>query len=103
MAATSERLLCALCWACVFSQQLREIEKCGELLFTPRALPFLILSSDHCSSESMAFVTLERVPVVYAEVIVLNGRVGALAVFFLELFVLYEVGASQIGQFAIKN
>lgn len=51
----------------------------------------------------MAFVTLERVPVVYAEVIMLNGRVGALAVFFLELFVLYEVGASQIGQFAIKN
>lgn len=50
----------------------------------------------------MAFVTLEKVPVVYAEVIMLNGRAGAFAVFS-ELLVLYEVGASHIGQFTIKN
>lgn len=53
-------------------------------------------------SISLAFVTLESLPVVYAEVM-LNGRVGAPAIFSSEPFVLWNVGASHIGQFAIKN
>lgn len=49
MAATSERLLWVLCWACIFSEQLREIKTCAELRVKPRAVPSLAISSDHCS------------------------------------------------------
>lgn len=104
MAASSERLLWVLCWACVFSQQLREIKKCSELRFKPRTIPFLTISSDHCPvalpypwllSLWNEFQLLCRSDI--------EWQGGGTRYLLLRALCVLYVGALHIGQFAIKN